>query len=70
IVREMFDASLRAGRYALENLGLSEFEAAELETTFYHHDRHSVKELAALWNPDIPTVENAAYIARAKELES
>ena len=29
IVREMFDSSLRAGRYVLENLGMTEFEAAE-----------------------------------------
>lgn len=69
IVREMFDSSLRAGRYVLENMGLSEFEAAEIEKTFYHHDRHSVRELAALWDPSIPTIENKAYIARAKELE-
>ncbi|QYX58239.1 monovalent cation:proton antiporter-2 (CPA2) family protein [Roseovarius sp. SCSIO 43702] len=70
IVRELFDASLRAGRYVLENVGLSEFEAAEAERTFYQHDRDSVRELAALWDPTVPTVENAAYIARAKELES
>ncbi|MFK7938264.1 MAG: monovalent cation:proton antiporter-2 (CPA2) family protein [Roseovarius sp.] len=69
IVREMFDSSLRAGRYVLENMGLSEFEASELEKTFYKHDRHSVQELAALWDPSIPTTENKAYIARAKELE-
>ena len=69
IVREMFDSSLRAGRYVLENMGLSEFEASELEKTFYHHDRHSVRELAALWDPNIPTIENKAYIARAQELE-
>ena len=69
IVREMFDASLRAGRYVLENMGVSEFEAAELETMFYHHDRHSVRELAALWDPDVPTIENEEYIARARELE-
>ncbi|SLN34382.1 Glutathione-regulated potassium-efflux system protein KefC [Roseovarius litorisediminis] len=69
IVRELFDSSLRAGRYVLENMGLTEFEAAKLEQTFYQHDRHSVRELAALWDPTIPTVENSAYIARAKELE-
>lgn len=69
IVRELFDSSLRAGRYVLENMGLSEFEAAELEKTFYRHDRNSVRELAALWTPDIPATENAAYIRRAKELE-
>lgn len=70
IVRELFDSSVRAGRYALENLGLSGFEAAEITKTFYHHDRHSVRELAALWDPEIPTIENTAYIARAKELEN
>ncbi len=69
IVREMFDGSLRAGRYVLENMGLSDYEAAELQQTFYHHDRHSVMELAALWDPNVPTIENAAYIARARELE-
>lgn len=69
IVRELFDSSLRAGRYVLENVGLTEFEASELETAFYQHDRQSVRELAALWNPDIPTIENTAYITRALELE-
>ena len=69
IVRELFDSSLRAGRYVLENVGLSEFEASEAERLFYHHDRHTVRELAALWDPNIPSAENAAYIARAKELE-
>ena len=69
IVREVFDSSLRAGRYVLENMGLSEYEAAELEKTFYRHDRDSVRELATLWRPDVPTIENAAYIQRAKDLE-
>jgi CPA2 family monovalent cation:H+ antiporter-2 len=69
IVREMFDSSLRAGRYVLENVGLSEFEASEAEETFYAHDRYAVKELAELWRSDIPSSENTAYIARAKELE-
>ncbi|SLN35744.1 Glutathione-regulated potassium-efflux system protein KefC [Roseovarius gaetbuli] len=69
IVRELFDSSLRAGRYVLENMGLTEFEAAELEKTFYQHDRGSVRELAALWDPGIPTIDNAAYIKRARELE-
>ncbi|MEP1766271.1 MAG: cation:proton antiporter [Sulfitobacter sp.] len=69
IIREMFDSSLRAGRFVLENLGLSEYEAAEAQRIFYHHDRASVRELAQLWRPDVPTMNNAAYIARAKELE-
>ncbi len=69
IVREMFDSSLRAGRYVLENMGLSEFEAAEAEKLFYQHDRQSIRDLAELWSPDIPASENEAYIARSRELQ-
>jgi CPA2 family monovalent cation:H+ antiporter-2 len=69
IVREMFDSSLRAGRYVLENVGLSEFEAAAAEQAFYHHDRKTVRELAKVWDPSIPTGENTAYVERAHELE-
>ncbi len=69
IVREMFDSSLRAGRYVLENIGLTEFEASEAEKTFYQHDREAVRELAKVWDPDTPPAENEAYIARARELE-
>ncbi|MEO1640741.1 MAG: monovalent cation:proton antiporter-2 (CPA2) family protein [Pseudomonadota bacterium] len=70
IVREMFDSSLRAGRYALENLGLSEFEAAEIEHTFYQHDRKTLRELAELWEPGKAVSDIPAYVARAKELNN
>ncbi|WP_298848805.1 monovalent cation:proton antiporter-2 (CPA2) family protein [uncultured Ruegeria sp.] len=69
IVRELFDGSLRAGRYVLENIGLSEYEAAQAEQTFYHHDRTSVRDLAELWVPGMPTAENKKYIERAQKLE-
>ena len=70
IVREMFDSSLRAGRYALENLGLSEFEASELEQAFYQHDRHTLRELAELWQPGVPVSDVPAYVKRATELNN
>ncbi|MGC9367969.1 MAG: cation:proton antiporter [Paracoccaceae bacterium] len=74
IVREMFDSSLRAGRYVLENMGLTDFEANELETAFYKHDRQVVRELAELWKPGVPLDQNEAYVTRArqfnKELET
>ncbi|MCR9108643.1 monovalent cation:proton antiporter-2 (CPA2) family protein [Marivita sp. XM-24bin2] len=69
IVRELFDSSLRAGRYVLENIGLTDYEASEAEKLFYQHDRYTVRELAELWDPNIPSAQNEAYIARAKELE-
>jgi CPA2 family monovalent cation:H+ antiporter-2 len=68
VVREMFDSSLRAGRYVLENMGLTEFEAAQAETVFYHHDRDSLRELADLWDPTLPAAQNTAYVERARAL--
>jgi CPA2 family monovalent cation:H+ antiporter-2 len=70
IVREMFDSSLRAGRYALENLGLTEFEAAELEQAFYQHDRTNLLELAALWKPGVSVGDVPEYVKRANELDN
>jgi CPA2 family monovalent cation:H+ antiporter-2 len=69
IVRETFDSSLRAGRYVLENVGFTEYEAARAEETFFHHDRMTIRELAELWDPNLPAHENAEYVARSKELE-
>ena len=69
IVRELFDSSLRAGRYVLEQAGLSDYEAAAAEQAFYAHDRHAMLELAELWDPNIPSLRNTAYVKRARELE-
>jgi len=69
IVREMFDSSLRAGRYVLENVGLSDYEAAQAEKVFYQHDREAIRDLAQFWDPNIPAAKNEAYIKRALELD-
>lgn len=68
IVREMFDSSLRAGRYVLEEMGFSDYDAAMTEQAFFHHDRDALRELAELYDPDIPLTDNAAYMARTKSL--
>jgi len=70
IVRELFDSSLRAGRYVLENMGLTDIEASKIEHFFYRKDREGLRELAELWKPDLPVGENAAYVERAKELNA
>ncbi|MBE3640658.1 cation:proton antiporter domain-containing protein [Mangrovicoccus algicola] len=69
IVREMFDSSLRAARYVLENMGLSEYEAAEAERAFYKHDRRAMLELAEVWTPGLPVAQNERYVQRARELD-
>lgn len=68
IVREYFDSSLRVARYALEKVGVSEFEASELQKLFFDLDRAAVRDLAQLWKPGVPAEKNPAYVARAREL--
>ncbi|MDP2738029.1 MAG: cation:proton antiporter [Pseudorhodobacter sp.] len=68
IVREMFDSSLRAARYVLENVGLSEFEAAEAFRIFYKLDREGVRDLARVWKPGVPIENNAAYMELSRAL--
>ena len=69
IVREVFDSSLRAGRYVLETMGLSDWEASQIEMAFYHADRAAMKDLAELWQPGVPLSKNPAYVERAKEVD-
>lgn len=68
IVREYFDSSLRVARYVLENMGLSEFEASELQRMFYQLDRSALRELAQVWIPGVPFDKNEEFVTRMKEL--
>lgn len=69
IVRETFDSSVRAGRYVLENMGLTDYEAAKLSQTYFRVDRAAMRELAELWEPGKPVHLNDAYVARARQLD-
>lgn len=69
VVRELFAGSLRAGRLALEGLGLSPEAAEAAERTFAGHDREAMAELADLWEPGVELHDNPAYMARARELD-
>ena len=69
-VRETFDSSVRAGRYVLENMGFSEYEAAKLSQAYWRIDRAAMRDLAKLWVPGQPVHENAAYVARARQLDA
>ncbi|MDR0808758.1 MAG: cation:proton antiporter, partial [Gemmobacter sp.] len=69
IVRETFDSSIRAGRYVLENMGLTEYEAARLSQSYFNLDRAAMRDLAALWEPGQPVHLNDAYVSRARQLD-
>ena len=67
IIRENFDGAVRAARSALEALGVHPYDA-ELQTRGYvESDRRRIRELAELYDPDVPVHENAPYVARTKE---
>ena len=69
IVRETFDSSLRAGRYVLENMGFSEYEASSLSKAYFRLDRSATRDLAELWVPGQRVDLNPAYVERAKQLD-
>ena len=54
----------------LQGMGWNEFDAERAREHFFEADRHALAELAELWDPDTPTVENAAYIEKAKAINA
>ncbi len=67
IIRETFDSAIRAGRSALEELGVHPFEAERQTRGFVDNDKKQMREAAGLYDPDIPAHENEAYVAKTKE---
>lgn len=68
IIRETFDSSVRAGRSALEALGMRKFEAERKARRFVEADKASLRKLAESYRTDIPVSQNKAYIERVKEM--
>lgn len=68
IIRETFDSSVRAGRSALEALGMHPFEAERRSRQFVDFDRRSIAALADVYDPDIPVHENPAYLERFRKI--
>ena len=68
IIRETFDSGVRAGRSALEALGMHPFEAELKARRFVEQDKRALATLASLYDPDIPLHENTAYIEKAREI--
>lgn len=58
IVRETFDAAIRAGKRALERLGMSCDDAEKVGKIFYRHDRHGMIEQARVYDPTLGPFKN------------
>ncbi|MGI1661654.1 monovalent cation:proton antiporter-2 (CPA2) family protein [Palleronia sp. KMU-117] len=68
IIRETFDGGVRTGRSALEALGMHPYEAHRRARDFERRDREALAELARLYDPEIPAHQNAAYVAKVREV--
>ena len=58
IVRETFDAAIRAGKRALERLGMSRDDAEKVGKIFYRHDRHGMIEQARVYDTTLGPFKN------------
>lgn len=62
IIRETFDSAVRAGRSALESFGIHPYEAEKIANAFVKNDQKILREMAGVYDPNIPTFENAEYM--------
>ena len=67
IIRETFDSSLRAGRSALEALGVHPYDAERQIRGFVINDQEQMLALASSYDPEIPAHENEEYVRRTRE---
>jgi CPA2 family monovalent cation:H+ antiporter-2 len=67
IIRETFDSSVRAGRSALEALGIHPYDAERKVRGFQLNDREQMYALASSFDPDVPAHENEEYVRRTRE---
>lgn len=72
IVRETFDAAIRAGKRALERLGMSRDDAEKVGKIFYRHDRHGMIEQARVYDPTLGPFKNQqmAELVRAQRQDT
>ena len=68
VIRDVFDSAVRAARSSLEALGLHPFDAEVLTRGYVVRDRRALREVAGLYDPEIPAHENEPYVTRVREL--
>ena len=62
IVREVFDASVRAGKGALKLLGIKSDIADKIAHYYFHTDRHKMVEQARVYDPALGPFQNQQTI--------
>ncbi|MXO90259.1 cation:proton antiporter domain-containing protein [Pontixanthobacter aquaemixtae] len=70
IIRETYDSTLRIGRSAYEALGMDRQQAEAAKSAFEEMDRSAMREVAELYDMDVPFDENQPLIDKVKELRA
>ena len=70
IIRETYDSSVRMGRSAFTALGMDAQQAQAMSDAWEEMDRSSMREVADLYDLDIPASENEPLMEKVKELRS
>jgi CPA2 family monovalent cation:H+ antiporter-2 len=67
IIRDTFDSSLRAGRSALEALGVHPYDAERQIRGYRINDREQMLEVAEAYDPEVPPHENPVYVEKTRQ---
>lgn len=70
IIRELSDSSVRAGRIALEKLGMQPEKARELSKFYAARDRYMSDRLAEVYDPSLPLFTNENLVSVVREVDS
>jgi CPA2 family monovalent cation:H+ antiporter-2 len=67
-IRETYDSSLRISRSAFEALGASREVAQRMTAEFAETNRRAMVEVADVYDVNIPSYENEAFIAKVRAM--
>ena len=68
IIRDTFDSAVRAGRSAMEGMGVHPYDAQRRSKEFASADRKALAALAPVYDPSLPGHQNKEYVRRVKEI--
>ncbi len=68
IIRDTFDSATRAARSALEALGTHPHDAQRKIDDFIEFDKYAMRNVAEVYDSDIPWEENQPYIDKVNEM--
>lgn len=68
VTRETFDSALRAGRFALESMGVHAEDARYFSELFADEDERMVKKHSSEWDPETPAYLQGAYLEQTRRV--